>query len=100
MILNAKYIADGVSFDGVFTKIIDISFDSIGVFQELCKECCLAAGLQEKSKSLVVIDDNCLEVAIKNKLDDYSGRHIRSLETFLEILMVMHRLLAAAEHDR
>jgi len=74
----------GVSFDGVLAKIIDSSFDSIGVFQELCKECCLAAGLQEKSKSLVVIDEKCLETAIERKLEDYSGRHIRSLETFVE----------------
>ncbi|WP_309735004.1 hypothetical protein [Chamaesiphon sp. OTE_75_metabat_556] len=74
----------GVSFDGVLAKIIDSSFDSIGVFQELCKECCLAAGLQEKSKSLVVIDEECLKTAIERKLEDYSGRHIRSLETFVE----------------
>ncbi len=63
---------------------IDSSFDSIGVFQELCKECCFAASLQEKSKSLVVIDEECLEIAVERKLEDYSGRHIRSLETFVE----------------
>jgi AAA domain len=72
------------SFDNVLAKIIDNSFDSIGVFQELCKECCFAAGLQEKSERLVVIDEECLEIAIERKLEDYSGRHIRSLETFVE----------------
>jgi len=65
-------------------QIIDSSFDSIGVFQELCKECCFAAGLQEKSESLVVIEEGYLKIAIEKKLEDYSGRHIRSLETFVE----------------
>ncbi|MCY7273187.1 MAG: ATP-binding protein [Phormidesmis sp. CAN_BIN44] len=74
----------GVSFDGILAKIINSSFDSIGVFQELHKECCLAAGLQAKSKNLVVIDERCLEIAIERKLGDYSGRHFRSLETFME----------------
>jgi len=73
-----------VSFDGVLAQIIDSSFDSIGVFQELCKECCFAAGLQEKSESLVVIEEGYLKIAIEKKLEDYSGRHIRSLETFVE----------------
>jgi len=44
----------------------------------------LAADLQETSKSLVVLDEKFLETAIVRKLEDYSGRHIRSLETFVE----------------
>lgn len=73
-----------VSFDHVLAKIIDSSFDSIGVFQELCKECCLAAGVEETSNNVVEINEQCLDAAIQRKLEDYSGRHIRSLESFME----------------
>ncbi|NBD31885.1 MAG: hypothetical protein GVY17_02650 [Cyanobacteria bacterium] len=73
-----------VSFEEVSTKIINNSFDSIGVFQELCKECCLSTNLEERSKKLVLIKEDQLNLAIQRKLDDYSGRHIRSLETFVE----------------
>lgn len=73
-----------VSFDNVLDKIVDSSFDSIGVFQELCKECCLAANIQNKSTNKIFITKENLEKGIKIKLDDYSGRHIRSLESFIQ----------------
>ena len=73
-----------ISFDNLLNTIMNSSFNSIGVFQELCKECCLAAGIQKKSTNKVVIDKSRLEIAIKKKLDDYSGRQIRSLESFIQ----------------
>lgn len=73
-----------VCFDHVLAKIIDSSFDSIGVFQELCKECCLAAGVEETVNDVVEINKQCLDKAIQRKLEDYSGRHVRSLESFIE----------------
>ncbi|EAZ90345.1 hypothetical protein [Crocosphaera chwakensis] len=70
--------------DQLITKIIENSFDSIGVFQELCKECCLANQITRKVDSIKQISEDTLQQAIYKKLEDYSGRHIRSLETFIE----------------
>jgi hypothetical protein len=57
-----------VDFSEVETKIIDSSFDSIG----------------ESSPKKVKILDRHLEEAIRKKLDDYSSRHLRALESFAE----------------
>ncbi len=73
-----------VSFGGVLDVMIQNSFDSIGVFQELCKESCLAAGVQETQASSLEISSLNLQKAIAKKLSDYSGRHIRSIETFVD----------------
>jgi len=73
-----------VDFTEVLEDIIKNSFDSIGVFQELCKESCLAAGILEEQKSTQTITRDHLKVAIDKKLDDYYGRHIRSIESFVE----------------
>ncbi|TVP14484.1 AAA family ATPase [Shewanella sp. KCT] len=74
----------GVSFANVINDIIDNSFDSIGVFQELCKECCIAAGIENKQQNVKLISPANLEAAKTRKVEDYSGRHIRSIETFVE----------------
>ena len=73
-----------VSFGKVIDKLIEESFDSIGVFQELCKETCFAAGVVETQSDMVELTDEHLEFAINKKIDDYSGRHIRSIESFVE----------------
>lgn len=73
-----------VSFANIIDKIIENSFDSIGVFQELCKECCLAAHVESVQDDVKLINPDNLESAIGRKVEDYSGRHIRSLETFIE----------------
>jgi hypothetical protein len=62
-------------------QIITSSFDSVGVLQELCKEACLSAGIQETTSSLEQINQPDFNKAIAKKLKDYSGRHIRSLES-------------------
>lgn len=73
-----------VKFDDIVDTIIENSFDSIGVFQELCKETCLAAGITESRITTYKLSQTHCETAISRKLDDYSGRHIRSIETFVE----------------
>lgn len=73
-----------VSFDSVKKELVETCFDSVGVFQELCKEACLSAGIDETKSELVVITSEHLEMAIEKKLGDYSSRHIRCLEAFVE----------------
>lgn len=73
-----------VSFTDVLEKIIENSFDSIGVFQELCKECCIAAEVINNQVNQIKINPAHLDIAVAKKLADYSGRHIRSFETFVE----------------
>ncbi|HEY3420682.1 MAG TPA: hypothetical protein VGK23_09035 [Methanomassiliicoccales archaeon] len=73
-----------VDFSEVENKIIDSSFDSIGVLQELCNRSCLCAGVTESSPQKVRILECHLADAIRKKLDDYSSRHLRALESFAE----------------
>lgn len=71
-------------FSQISDELCQSSFDSIGVFQELCKETCLAVKLLKSSDQKVVIVKDHLQVAIDKKLEDYSGRHLRSFETFAD----------------
>lgn len=71
-------------FSQISDELCQSSFDSIGVFQELCKETCLAVKLLKSSDQKVVIVKDDLHVAINKKLSDYSGRHLRSFETFAD----------------
>lgn len=73
-----------ISFTAVLDKIIENSFDSIGVFQEICKECCFAAGVTCKQEHKLQIEPEHLKTAIEKKVEDYSGRHMRSIESFVE----------------
>jgi len=73
-----------VHFQKVERELVETCFDSVGVFQELCKECCLAADVVETAKTKCEISQGHLEAAKKQKLADYSSRHIRSLEAFVQ----------------
>ncbi|NOR48077.1 MAG: hypothetical protein GQ533_08540 [Methanosarcinaceae archaeon] len=73
-----------VDFMDIQDHLIESSFDSIGVLQELCKESCMSSGIMETSSEIIKITDENLETAIKRKLEDYSGRHLRSFDTFAE----------------
>jgi len=84
-----KIVAEGLpllntSFDNIVDYMIDSCFDSVGVFQEICKESCLSAGVNSTQDKLVEITQADVDVAIKKKLEDYSSRHIRCLESFIE----------------
>ncbi len=73
-----------VSLDNVVDYIIESCFDSVGVFQEICKESCYAAGINETQKTFIEITKTNVDDAIRKKLGDYSSRHIRCLECFIE----------------
>ena len=84
-----RIVAEGLpllntSFERVVDYIIDSCFDSVGVFQEICKESCYAAGVNETQKTLVEITQEHVDSAIQKKLGDYSSRHTRCLESFIE----------------
>ena len=70
-----------VKMNVIENQIISSSFDSIGVLQELCKEACLSASINETVDVQTEIGQIEFNKAISKKLEDYSGRHIRSLES-------------------
>lgn len=72
------------SIQAVVDYIIDSCFDSVGVFQEICKEACYEAGVNETQENLVEITIENVDKAIQKKLGDYSSRHTRCLESFVE----------------
>jgi hypothetical protein len=54
---------------------------SVAVVQELLKKLCEVASIHEAQQYKVVIDDNeLLDQAIREKVEEYTTRHIRSLE--------------------
>lgn len=76
-----------VDFGEVRDRLIDESFDSVGVVQEICKHCCLIAGVTESAsaRETVVIKQEHLNQALKVKSQDYGVRHIRNFEAFVDI---------------
>lgn len=72
------------SHANVVDYIIDSCFDSVGVFQEICKESCYAAGVNETQENITEITKENVDAAIVKKLQDYSSRHTRCLESFIE----------------
>lgn len=73
-----------IDFSDIITDVIENAFDSIGVFQELLKHSCLAQGITETQDSITKISNKSFNSAVENKVDDYSGRHVRSFEAFIE----------------
>lgn len=62
--------------------IVNASFSSIGVFQELLKKTCVAAGITETQDNHTTLNElKHFEIAIKEKANDYTSRHQRSLES-------------------
>lgn len=75
-LLNLKFS------DEIKNRILDEAHGSVAVVQELLKVTCEQAGVKEKADSLVEITDlNFLLSAIKYKVQEYSSRHVRSLES-------------------
>ncbi|WP_175620588.1 hypothetical protein [Chryseobacterium schmidteae] len=83
-IVEIGYPLLNVKFDDVVDYIIDSCFDSVGVFQEICKESCIIAGIDSSSEYLYKIKREDVDNAIEKKLQDYSSRHNRCLEAFIE----------------
>ena len=74
-----------VDFSEIEEELIDASFDSIGVVQEICKLSCQSAGVEGTTDNTVVIKDEHLEAALRQKAEDYGARHIRNFESFVDI---------------
>lgn len=74
-----------VDFSGVKDQLIDQSFDSIGVVQEISKLCCLEAGVDATSNTTVAIEQSHLDAAMRKKADEYGVRHIRNFESFVDV---------------
>lgn len=85
-----KVIAKGeellnVDFSYVKGRLVDESFDSIGVVQEICKLCCQLAGVNSTADEPVVIKEEHLQQAMGKKAEEYGVRHIRNFESFVDI---------------
>ncbi|ELH4237119.1 AAA family ATPase [Vibrio fluvialis] len=94
----------------ILEKCIENAFSSVGVFQELLKNTCFESGITSKKIPSVFIDNiDAIERAIVSKTEEYSGRHLRNLESiacgngsqivkdkplpyFLQYYIVMHIL--------
>jgi hypothetical protein len=74
-----------VDFSEIETQLIEDSFDSIGVVQEIAKLCCHAADVYETANETVKLNISHLESALKQKAEDYGVRHIRNFEAFVDI---------------
>ncbi|MCA3953950.1 ATP-binding protein [Vibrio vulnificus] len=94
----------------ILEKCIENAFSSVGVFQELLKNTCFESGVVNKQSSSTFLDNlDAFERAITSKTEEYSGRHLRNLESiacgngvqiskdkplpyFLQYYIVMHIL--------
>ncbi len=68
--------------DEIIDQMIEVSFNNVGIFQELCKELCLHSGIAETQlvkKRIYDIED--LENAIQKKVKEYGDSHTSSLDS-------------------
>lgn len=80
--IGANYL--NISFsDKVIEDIIDSSYDSIGVIQELAKSTCKEAGIESTSARGTSITNRIfVENGKKKKAQEYKTRHQKALESF------------------
>lgn len=74
-----------VDFSEVRDQLIRDSFDSIGVVQEICKFCCLEAGVEKTASKTVLITEEHLVASTRKKAEEYGVRHIRNFESFVDV---------------
>jgi len=74
-----------VDFSTVKKQVVEESFNSVGVVQEICKLCCFEAGLKSTSSDTVHITNEHFEVSKRKKADEYGVRHIRNFESFVDV---------------
>lgn len=66
----------------VLNKLIEASFGSIGVFQELLKEYCTLSKVRTKSAVTIELnDEQMIQQATNNKVQEYATRHRNALES-------------------
>ena len=94
----------------ILEMCIENAFSSVGVFQELLKNTCFESGVMNKQSSSMSLENvDAFGRAIISKTEEYSGRHLRNLESiacgngvqiskdkplpyFLQYYIVMHIL--------
>lgn len=70
-----------VTFSTVLKHLlIDNSFCSVGVFQELLKLTCINSGVNVKGESVFIESMEAFNNSLEEKTDDYSERHLKNLE--------------------
>jgi hypothetical protein len=74
-----------VDFSKIKEEIINCSFDSIGVVQEICKQCCVAADIYETVDERFLFKQEHLTKALDVKSKEYGVRHNRNFEAFVDI---------------
>lgn len=84
-----RVIAEGepilnVSFEKLKKRIIETSCGSVGVLQELLKNSCYSAGVEETQDKCVQVVAKDLDYAISNQAYNYASRHLRCIESFIE----------------
>lgn len=74
-----------VDFSAIKDTLINAAFDSIGVVQEICKQCCLVAGIESTQSETYKITNEHLKEALNIKAKEYGVRHNRNFESFVDI---------------
>ena len=68
--------------DTIIEQCADAALGSVGIFQELMKEVCMEAGVVDDSVgSIGILNERFLQRAVETKTREYSGRHLRALES-------------------
>lgn len=67
--------------DEIINCCCDLSFSSVGVFQDLIQGVCLASGVAARQEPMKILnDEKAMAPIIREKTDSYGDRHKRSLE--------------------
>lgn len=74
-----------VDFSEIENSIVSSAFDSIGVVQEICKQCCLVAQIEETQTETLRLSEDHLQQALRIKAKEYGIRHNRNFESFVDI---------------
>ncbi|WP_138486849.1 hypothetical protein [Stutzerimonas nosocomialis] len=70
--------------ENVRRKIFEQAHGSVAVVQEILKKVCEKSGLLEThtgSQPLIINDMDTIDLSIKEKVNEYASRHVRSLES-------------------
>ncbi len=69
-----------------------MSFGNIGIVQELCKQFCMASEVTSTKAIRITLDEQtCLDIARAIKVQDYSSRHLRCLESIADASRLYER---------
>ncbi|MCT4776680.1 MULTISPECIES: hypothetical protein [Exiguobacterium] len=78
--------------DEVKRRIIEVSFGNIGIVQEICKQFCISSKVIGKTENCLILEDiEILEEAIGIKVESYTSRHLRALESIADASRLYER---------